>query len=207
MYKHFFKRLFDIVISLIALIFFIPIFIVFAPIVYFTDRGPIFYNAYRFGKNGKKFKMFKFRSMYVNAPDIRLEDGSTFSGEKDCRVTPIGRFLRKTSLDELPQFINVFLGQMSLIGPRPNLISNYDELSEIEKQRLKVKPGLTGFNQAYFRNSVSTQEKYEHDIYYIEHLSFILDLKIFLKTISSVIKRKNINSDSNKKTSERDKVS
>ena len=117
MYKHFFKRLFDIVISLFAMPFVLIVIAVFAPIIYFTDRGNPFYNAERVGKNGKPFKMYKLRSMYVNAPDIRLSDGSTYNGEDDPRVTPIGRVIRKASIDELPQIINVLRGLMSLIGP------------------------------------------------------------------------------------------
>ena len=120
MYKKFFKRLIDLLFCLIGLPFFLVAFIIFAPIIYFTDKGPVFYNAKRIGKDGKLFKMYKFRSMYVNAPDIRLSDGSTYNGEDDPRVTPIGRFMRKTSIDELPQFLNVLLGHMSIIGPRPD---------------------------------------------------------------------------------------
>ena len=118
MYKAFFKRLFDILIGLVGLPFFLIVFVVFAPIIYFTDKGPIFYNAERIGKDGKLFKMYKFRSMIVNAPDIRLADGSTYNGEDDPRVTKVGRFMRKTSVDELPQLLNVLLGDMSLIGER-----------------------------------------------------------------------------------------
>ena len=99
MYKKFFKRLIDLMFCLIGLPFFLIAFIIFAPIIYFTDKGPVFYNAQRIGKDGKLFKMYKFRSMYVNAPDIRLSDGSTYNGEDDPRVTPIGRFMRKTSID------------------------------------------------------------------------------------------------------------
>ena len=120
MYKHFFKRVLDILISLIALPFVILTIIIFGPIIFLTDRGPIFYCGKRIGRNGKAFKMIKFRSMKVNAPDIRLEDGSTYNGEDDPRVTKIGKFLRKTSIDELPQFLNVLFGQMSIIGPRPD---------------------------------------------------------------------------------------
>ena len=114
------KRAIDFIIGLIALPFILLVTVVIAPLIYFNDKGPIFYNAERLGKNGIPFKMYKFRSMMVNAPDIRNEDGSTYNGDADPRVTKIGRFMRKTSIDELPQFLNVLLGNMSLIGPRPD---------------------------------------------------------------------------------------
>lgn len=114
----FFKRLFDIIISLIALPFVLLVILIFGPIIYFTDKGPIFYNAPRLGKKGKVFKMYKLRSMKVNSPDLKNADGSTYNGKNDPRVTKIGKFLRKTSLDEFPQFFNVLKGDMSFIGER-----------------------------------------------------------------------------------------
>ena len=193
MYNIFFKRLLDIVFGLCALPFVILVLAIFAPIIYFNDKGPIFYNATRIGKNGKTYKMYKLRSMKVNAPDIRNEDGSTFNGDDDLRITRIGKFMRKTSLDEFPQFLNVLKGDMSIIGPRPNVPTvPLNELPQIEQDRLQVKPGITGYNQAYFRNSVSPEEKYKNDVYYINHLSLRMDLRVFFKTISSVIFRKNI---------------
>lgn len=116
MYKYVIKRLMDIVLSLIGMPFFLLSFIFVAPVIYFTDKGPVFYNAERIGQNGKLFKMYKYRSMYVNAPDIRLADGSTYNGEDDPRVTKIGKLLRKTSVDEIPQVLNVFLGDSGIIG-------------------------------------------------------------------------------------------
>ena len=117
MYKHFFKRLVDIFISLSALPFVLLVIVFFAPIIYFTDRGPVFYNARRAGKDYKPFKMFKLRSMYVNSPDLKNPDGSTYNSDDDPRVTPVGRFMRKTSLDEFPQFLNVLKGDINFIGP------------------------------------------------------------------------------------------
>ena len=116
MYSKFGKRILDFLIGLISLPFLFIVTIIMAPLIYVNDRGPVFYNASRLGKNGKPFKMFKFRSMMVNAPDIRNEDGSTYNGDDDPRVTSIGRFMRKTSIDELPQFLNVFLGDSGIIG-------------------------------------------------------------------------------------------
>lgn len=191
MYKCFFKRFLDLFIGFIALPFELVLIIVFGPIIYFSDKGPIFYCGERIGKNGKTFKMIKFRSMYVDAPDIRLKDGSTYNGEDDPRVTKIGKFLRKTSIDELPQFINVFLGQMSLIGPRPDPVDWINKYPEDCKVLLTVKPGITGYSQAYYRNSVDGYKKMQNDAYYAKNISFWLDIKIFFKTISTVIKREN----------------
>lgn len=195
MYRHFFKRLIDILMSLIALPFFLLIFIVVAPCIYFTDRGPVFYNAERLGKKGKVFKMYKFRSMKVNSPNLLNKDGSTYNGENDPRVTKIGRILRKTSIDEIPQILNVLKGDMSLIGPRAHLTTNYqgyDKLDETRKRRLDVRPGITGYSQAYFRNSITSDKKLENDVYYVEHLSFVFDVKILFKTAASVLKHENV---------------
>jgi undecaprenyl phosphate N,N'-diacetylbacillosamine 1-phosphate transferase len=191
MYKHFFKRLIDFLISLLALPFVLLTIIIFGPIIFLTDRGPIFYCGERIGKNGKPFKMIKFRSMKVNAPDIRLEDGSTFNGENDPRVTKIGKFLRKTSIDELPQFLNVLVGQMSIIGPRPDPLDWLDRYPDDIKVFLTVRPGITGYSQAYFRNSADGYEKMQNDAYYAKNLSFGLDVKIFFKTIVTVFKHEN----------------
>ena len=191
----FFKRLFDIIVALVALPFVLLVVLIFAPIIFFTDRGPVFYNAPRLGKKGKVFKMYKLRSMKVNSPNLRNADGSTYNGENDPRVTKVGRIMRKTSIDEFPQFLNVLKGDMSLIGPRAHLTTNYkgyDLLDDKRKRRLDVRPGITGYNQAYYRNSASAEQKMENDLYYVEHVSFGLDVKILFKTVFSVLKRENI---------------
>ena len=196
MYKNFFKPLIDFCGALLMLPFVLLVIIIFGPIIYFTDRGPIFYNAPRTGLRCKHFKMFKLRSMYVNAPDIRNADGSTFNSDKDPRVTPVGRFLRKTSLDEFPQFLNVLTGDMSFVGPRPTLGNkqlNYDELVGDRKKRFSVKPGITGYAQAYYRNSITQDEKFHWDAYYADHISLWLDMKVLFMTVYSVVGRKNIN--------------
>ena len=193
MYKNFVKRLLDFLIALIALPFVLLVIMIMAPFIYFEDRGPIFYNATRRGKDGKNFKMFKLRSMYVNAPDLKNADGSTFNSANDPRVTKIGKFMRKTSVDELPQLLNVLIGDMSIIGPRPTLAKTpYEELPEISKKRLVARPGITGYAQAYFRNSITQDEKFQHDCYYVENISFLLDVKILIQTVASVLKRDNI---------------
>lgn len=191
----FFKRSFDIVLSLIALPFVLLTILVFAPIIYLTDRGPVFYNAPRLGRKGKIFKMYKLRSMKVNSPNLKNADGSTYNGEDDPRVTPVGRFMRKTSVDEFPQFLNVLKGDMSLIGPRAHLTTSYtgyENLDEKRQKRLQVRPGITGYSQAYYRNSATSEQKLENDVYYVEHMSFLLDVKIMFKTVFSVLKRENI---------------
>lgn len=193
MYVHYFKRLIDIVIGICALPFVIIFVLVFSPFIYFEDKGPVFYLAKRIGKGGKIFNMFKFRSMKVNAPDIRMENGDTYNGNDDPRVTKIGRFMRKTSIDEIPQFLNVLNGTMSFIGPRPDTPDFLHVYEEEYPTILKIKPGLTGYNQAYFRNSIDGAEKMKNDNYYAEHLTFSLDVKIVLKTIKTVLFRENIN--------------
>lgn len=198
MYKHFFKRLIDICIGLVALPFVLLVIVIFAPIIYFTDRGPVFYNANRAGKDYKPFKMFKLRSMYVNSPDLKNADGSTYNSDNDPRVTPIGRFMRKTSLDEFPQFLNILKGDISFIGPRPKLYcpEKYPNgLPEYMKKSFTVKPGVTGYAQAYYRNSITNEEKFKWDGYYAENISFMMDVKIIFKTIKSVLFRENINTE------------
>ena len=193
MYAKFVKRLLDVVISFCALPFVFLVVAVMTPFIYFEDKGPVFYNAPRRGKDGKTFTMFKLRSMYVNSPNIKNSDGSTFNSANDPRVTKVGRFMRKTSIDELPQILNVFLGDMSFIGPRPTLATTpYEQLPEISKRRLGARPGITGYAQAYYRNSITQQEKFQHDCTYVENVSFILDVKILVKTVFAVLKRENI---------------
>lgn len=193
MYVRFFKRCIDFIASLILLPFFCIIYVVLAPFYYFMDRGPMFYSGKRLGQYGEPFPMHKFRSMKVNAPDIRLNDGSTYNGDDDPRVTRLGRFLRKTSLDEIPQILNVLKGDMSLIGPRPDPMDWMDRYKDEEKVFLNVRPGITGYNQAYYRNSADAQEKIENDVFYANNISFGLDVRIVLKTIKTVLMRENVN--------------
>lgn len=186
------KRLLDIFFCLIAFPFFCVIFLFAAIAIKIEDRGPVFYRAERIGKNGKKIRMFKFRSMKVNAPDIRNNDGSTYNAKDDPRVTRVGKFLRETSLDETAQILNVLKGDMSIIGPRA---SNWDALTSYtddEMDKLKVRPGITGYVQAYYRNNATPHEKRIHDGWYANNLSFMLDIKIVFKTIGVVLRRKNL---------------
>lgn len=137
--------------------------------------------------------------MKVNAPDIRLADGSTYNGVDDPRVTRIGKFMRKTSIDEIPQFLNILTGDMSLIGIRPDPIDWLDVYNEHEKVILTVKPGITGYNQAYYRNSADGALKLKNDVYYAENISFWLDCKIILRTIKTVLLHENVNIEEDRK--------
>ena len=189
MYKKYIKRCLDIILSIVLIPFFLLLLLIIGPIIYIEDKGHIFYNAERIGKNGKKFKMYKFRTMKESSEDIRNEDGSTYNGEDDPRVTKIGKTLRKTSIDEIPQIFNVLKGNMSFIGPRPDLPEHMKMYTEKEKRKLEIRPGITGYNQAYYRNSIEWKERIKNDIYYIDNLTFLIDLKIFFKTIMTVLKK------------------
>ena len=202
MYQHFFKRFFDIIGSLILQPFVFLEIIVLAPFIWLTDKGPVFYNALRAGKNYKPYKMYKLRSMYVNSPNLKNPDGSTYNSDDDPRVTPIGRIMRKTSLDEFPQMLNILLGDMSFVGPRPKNYSEekaktrrMEDMDENRRKSFSVKPGVTGYAQAYFRNSITQEEKFKWDAYYADHISLGMDLKILFQTVWSVVARKNINTE------------
>ncbi|MGI1803913.1 sugar transferase [Limosilactobacillus reuteri] len=192
---HGMKRFFDIVAAACGIVILSPLMIIIAGLIKAEDHGPIFYKQVRVGKNGKTFKMYKFRSMFVNADKMldKLKkqndvDGPMFKIKDDPRVTKIGHFIRKHSLDELPQFLNVIKGDMSLVGPRPPLPSEVAEYSEYDKQRLLVIPGCTGLWQATERNEVGFNEMVQLDIQYIKRASFMFDLWIIWKTVEIVIK-------------------
>lgn len=192
LYKAVFKRLFDLVAAMVLLPCCLLVFFPIAIAILLEDGVPIFYNALRIGKNGIPFTMYKFRTMMVNSPDIRLADGSTYNSNDDPRVTRIGSLLRRTSLDELPQVLNILLGQMSFIGPRPDPIDWLQRYSVEDRKMLSVLPGITGYNQAYFRNSADGATKMRNDVYYAENISSMLDAKILLQTIRCVLFQKNI---------------
>lgn len=188
------KRIIDIFFCLLVIPFLILITIPIGIIIKIEDKGPIFYKSRRIGKDLKEFGMLKFRSMKVNAPMIINPDGSTYNSADDDRVTKIGRFIRETSLDELPQIFNVIKGDMSLIGPRastPFDDGSHDFLPD-EIDKVKVRPGITGYTQAYYRNNASVREKRLMDAWYSRNVTFILDIKIIFKTIKTVFKRENV---------------
>ena len=187
------KRSFDIIASVIGLVVLSPVFLAVAIAIKCDDGGPVFYDQIRIGKNGKKFKMYKFRSMRVNAEDEieKLQehsevDGAMFKMKNDPRVTRVGKFIRKTSIDEFPQLLNVLLGQMSIVGPRPPLPREVADYTQYDKQRLYVKPGCTGLWQVTARNSVGFQEMVNIDLDYIQRRSIWLDLKIMFKTVKVI---------------------
>lgn len=192
MYEKYGKRLLDILFSLILLPLVLLVILLFGVLIKLEDRGPIFYCSERLGKHGKVFKMYKLRSMKVNAPDLRNPDGSTYNSDNDPRLTKIGRFLRITSLDELPQLFNVIKGDMSLIGPRPDLPEHMRYYEGAEIRKLEVLPGITGYNQAYYRNAAKWKDRLKNDLYYVDNISFYLDCKIFFKTIERIILMKGI---------------
>ena len=192
MYKSIIKPTVDFLIAVMAFPFFCIIWLGVFIAIKLDDGGPIFYMAERIGKGGKKLMMYKFRSMKVNAQNILNADGSTYNAKDDPRVTKVGRFLRETSLDETAQLLNILKGEMSLIGPRSSEWYTLDSYKPDEIDKLKVKPGITGYTQAYFRNSISSREKRVKDAWYANHISFSLDVKIFFKTIVTVLKHENV---------------
>lgn len=192
---HGIKRIFDIVAATCGIVLLSPLMIIIAVLIKTEDHGPIFYKQVRVGKNGKTFKMYKFRSMFVNADKMLAKlkehndvEGPMFKMKDDPRITKVGHFIRKHSLDELPQFLNVLRGDMSLVGPRPPLPSEVEEYSEYDKQRLFVIPGCTGLWQATERNEVGFNEMVQLDIQYIQRASFIFDLWIIWKTVEIIIR-------------------
>ena len=189
------KRLFDVVASTIAVVLLSPVFLLIAICIKVDDpNGPVFYSQTRVGKDGRQFKMFKFRSMVTNADELLAKlkaqneiDGAMFKMKNDPRITKVGRVIRKYSLDELPQLINVIGGSMSIVGPRPPLVSEVAEYTAYDKQRLTVKPGATGMWQVGGRNDVDFAEMVELDLTYIQERSIWLDLKIMFETVKVMI--------------------
>ncbi len=191
MYR-FIKRAFDLILCLIAFPFFLLILLGVAIAIKIDDGGPIFYKAERIGKDSKKLLMYKFRSMKVNAPNILNADGSTYNAKDDPRVTRVGKFLRDTSLDETAQILNVIKGDMSLVGPRASGWNALESYLPDEVDKMKVRPGITGYTQAYYRNSISVREKRVMDAWYANNATLWLDTKIFFKTFVTVFKRENV---------------
>ena len=189
MYKNYFKRLFDIVSSGIALIALFPIFAYLAYLVKTRLGSPVLFTQVRPGKDNKLFKMYKFRSM----TDERDEDGNLLPD--DVRLTPFGKKLRESSLDELPELINIFKGDMSVVGPRPQLVRDMVFFSDKEMQRQSVLPGLTGLAQINGRNNISWEDKFKYDLQYIKDISFLEDMRIIYRTVFKVANQDDINTD------------
>ena len=186
------KRFLDIILSLIVLVLLSPIIILTAIAIKIEDSGPIFYQSNRVGKNGTVFKMWKFRSMIVNAENMGEKWGYA---KNDPRITKVGNLLRNTSLDEIPQIFNILKGEMSIIGPRPGLKYQVEKYNDFQKQRLLVKPGVTGWAQVNGRHELKWSQKIELDVWYIKNWSIWLDLRIFIKTIFIVLSRKGVASE------------
>jgi lipopolysaccharide/colanic/teichoic acid biosynthesis glycosyltransferase len=189
MYKHFFKRLFDFFISLIALLLIGWVLIIIAIWLHYANKGAgAFFFQERPGKDAKIFKVIKFKTM----TDERDAEGNLLPDEQ--RLTKVGRFVRSTSIDELPQLINVLKGDMALIGPRPLLIEYLPLYSKEQSRRHEVRPGISGWAQCHGRNAISWAEKFKLDVWYVDHVSLMTDIKIIFITIKTVLKREGINS-------------
>lgn len=196
-YKKYIKRLIDIIMSVVAIVLLIPIYIIMIIVLYVIQGKPIFFIQKRMGLKGKEFKIYKFRTMKNNAEELiqnfTKEEKELYEKnyklKNDNRITSLGKILRKTSLDELPQFINILKGDMSLIGPRPIVIKELEKYKEKKEEFLSVRPGLIGYWQAYSKEDTTYEERIEMELYYIRNESFVFDIKIFFKSIITVIKK------------------
>ena len=183
------KRLNDFLFSFVMLIFCLPLFLVIGLLIKLESEGPVFFKQKRSGVAGSYFNIYKFRSMKIGTPNLATDQ----IGDSKQYVTRIGNFLRKTSMDELPQLINIFLGQMSFVGPRPALFNQYDLINARKFNKIdNVRPGLTGYAQIMGRDYISDEQKVSYDKYYLDHLSLNLDLKIILLTFVKVVKADNV---------------
>lgn len=192
------KRLIDVVCSFLGVLVLSPLFIIIAIIIKTTSKGPVFFSQKRVGKSGKEFNMYKFRSMVVNAEELKEKlvaqnemSGPMFKMKDDPRVTKVGKFIRKTSIDELPQLWNVLKGEMSLVGPRPSLSKEVDQFEEWMYRRLEVKPGLTCYWQVSGRNNIDFEDWMKLDIRYVDERNTWIDIKLILKTIFVLFGDKN----------------
>ena len=192
------KRLFDIIVSFLGLLILSPLFLLLTILIKCDSKGPVFFIQKRVGRNGKKFGIFKFRTMRINAeeliasftPEQFKEWKENFKLKNDPRITRVGKFLRNTSLDELPQLINIFIGNMSLVGPRPIVEEELEWYGEKKSVLLSVRPGLTGWWATNGRSEVSYPERCDYELYYVYNCSLLLDIKILFKTFSAVFSRK-----------------
>ncbi len=189
MYKLFFKRILDVLIASFAFFCFVPFFIVIYALLYFKTENGVFFKQKRPGLKKKIFIVYKFKTM----TDEKDVEGNLLPDEQ--RLTSLGKFIRSTSLDEIPQLLNVIKGDMSLIGPRPLLVKYLPLYNDFQNRRHDVKPGITGWAQVNGRNTISWNKKFEYDVWYVDNISFLLDIKILYLTLLKVIKRSDINSE------------
>ncbi|EKT4544162.1 UDP-galactose phosphate transferase [Flavobacterium psychrophilum] len=189
MYKLFIKQIIDFLVSLVAVVILTPLLLIITIGLFFANNGKPFFFQLRPGKNGKIFKIIKFKTMN----EAKDAQGNLLSDAE--RLTPIGKFVRKTSLDEIPQLLNVLNGDMSLIGPRPLLPQYLHLYNDFQNRRHEVKPGITGWAQVNGRNAISWDKKFELDVWYVDHISFSLDFKIVLLTLKKIIKSSEVTAD------------
>lgn len=188
------KHIFDRIVAFLLLFLAVPFFVIIAVVIKLNDKGPIFFTQDRLGKDGTIFRIYKFRTMIENADRLLDEQGY---GVAEKRITNVGRLLRSLSLDELPQLINILKGDMSIIGPRPVLPSHFSRYTDEQKRRLLMKPGVTGLAQVNGRNTLKWSQRIAYDVWYIDHYSLWLDIKILFKTIKVVLLREGIVLDRN----------
>ena len=188
----FIKKILDFLIALVLIFLFSPFLFIISIIIKLTSQGPIFFIQKRLGFKGSIFKIYKFRTMIHNAPDIRNIDGTTFNSKDDKRVTKLGKFLRESSIDELPQLFNILKFEMSFVGPRPELPESIEMHTKSNFKRLLVKPGITGLAQVQGRNMIDIRKRRMIDVDYQERINFVLDLKIIFNTIFLIVSKKTI---------------
>jgi len=191
-FQRFLKRATDIVVSVVGLALLAPVFLLIAMAIKLDSPGPVFFRQERVGKDGRIFRIFKFRTMVQNATAHPL---GYHTHERDPRVTRVGRFLRAYSLDELPQFFNILAGDMSLVGPRPTLPYQVEKYNDFQRRRLLVPPGVTGLAQVSGRNQLTWPQRIERDVWYVDHWSYALDLKILWQTVGVVLRREGVYND------------
>jgi len=191
-FQRFLKRATDILVSVIGLALLAPVFLIIAIAIKLDSPGPVFFRQERVGKDGRIFRIFKFRTMVQNATAHPL---GYHTHDGDPRVTRVGRFLRQYSLDELPQFFNILVGDMSLVGPRPTLAYQVEKYNDFQRRRLLVRPGVTGLAQINGRNQLTWPQRIERDVWYVDHWSYGLDLKILWQTVGVVLRREGVYND------------
>ena len=192
LYPRFIKRLLDLLLGIISLPFIGIAHLVIALLIRSDSKGPILYSAPRVGQHGRSFIMYKYRTMYPDSPDLKEPDGSTYNAPDDPRLTRFGAILRRNSLDELPQVINVLKGDMSFIGPRPDLAEEVACYDGEEQLKLDLKPGMSGYAQVYGRNAIPWHDRLALDVFYVKNQSFALDTKVFFKTFVAVIAQEGV---------------
>jgi lipopolysaccharide/colanic/teichoic acid biosynthesis glycosyltransferase len=188
----FVKRALDVIVSALALVVLLPLVAVIALAVKLSSPGPVLFRQQRLGQGGGPFTLYKFRTMLHESPMVRGRDGSAFVGAGDPRLTRVGRLLRDSTLDEIPQLVNVLKGDMSVVGPRPDLLEQLELYDDLMRRKLEVKPGMASLSLVHGRNSLAWYKRAELDVYYVDHRSLLLDAKIFLMAFLMVLLRRGV---------------